>query len=125
VVAAASCASATQADADVRLVIGGMFEVDHLGPFVYNAVVARVRAEPACHVATLLHIASAFDAARLSHTYPSALLERVAGLAPEDVRQAARTLSAMHQRALAAPPADAYQRFRLERSIRTLALFLD
>lgn len=119
-----SCTSPSHADADVHVVIDGMFSVDHIGPSAYDAIVTRVRAEPSCHVAALVRIASGLAAAPLSSKYPTALLELVTGDVPAEARDAVRALIALYQRALLVPPSDDYQRFRIERSIQKLAALL-
>ena len=72
---------------DLKLVIGGGFTPDHLGPEWFAAVEARVAAAPAAYAEALLPPP---ELPSLAGTLPEALLVRTATGAPEASRAAAQ-----------------------------------
>lgn len=112
----------TRSEDDVRLVIGGSFSPDHLGPDRYEAIRARARARAVLYLAVLDRVVGTMDPAQLSSSHAPALLTLIEDVAPRETRLAARRLLALHVAALRAPPSDEYQRARLEQRIATLRL---
>ncbi len=85
---------------DVELIVGGMFEPDHLGPKWHAEVVARLEARPALYLSEAVRLSRTFGRARLSEACFDSLLMRTAQLAPEETQTAARKLLEVHRRGL-------------------------
>lgn len=72
---------------DVRLIVGGNFTEDALGP-LYHEVLARLRSAPNAYLDTFerLFVTRPVNAGQLSKLYLAAFLQRVASAAPDRVR---------------------------------------
>ena len=116
----------TEVEHDLRLMIGGMFAPDHLGPDVYAQILARAHAHarPTVYASVLVDriIGEHPEASWLSSTYVAATLEHLG--APELSHAAAQRLVPHFEGALKAatpPPAgDEYRAVRLERELAAL-----
>lgn len=120
---AAPAAAASRVNADVRLVIEGLFAPDHLGPGAHAEVVARVRADPRAHLAALERIVhETHGSGALSALHPPALLELVVNVAPDEARAVAGALAAVYRRALGEPGRDPQESARLTARVAAIEL---
>ena len=100
-----ACSTPTAAEhphEDTRVILGGMFSQDHIGPAAHARVVKHVRARPLVYLAELEGIMAEASASPplLAAHHPHALLALIEDLRPEETRAVARGLRALYQRAL-------------------------
>jgi hypothetical protein len=115
--------AASRVNADVKMVIGGLFAPDHLGPGAHAEVVARVRADPRAHLAALEGIVrETHGSSALSALHPAALLELVVNVAPDEARAVAGALSAVYRRALGEHGRDPQESARLTARVAAIEL---
>lgn len=109
----------TQVESDLRLIIGGNFAADHLGPARYEEVTKRARARPAVYLGVLADriVGAKPDQEWLSSTYVPAALALVA--APDAARPVAGRLLVVFRSALAVAR-DASRAERLRQRVREL-----
>lgn len=86
---------------DLDLVIGGAFSPDEIGPEAYEAVAARVRANPAPYLQAVEEsfLGARFDALAQARLHLPRLFELLHGTDP-DVRRVARDLLRHYESAL-------------------------
>lgn len=114
----------TQVEHDLRLMIGGNFTADALGPDTYARVLGRARSRPPVYATVLVEriVGEHPDATWLSSSYVAATLEHLA--APDFAHAAAQRLVPHFEAALRAatpPPAsDEYRAVRLQRELDAL-----
>jgi len=112
-----------QVEADVRLMVGGMFAVDHIGPEKYEQVNRRFEARPRAYVSEAVRLARTLEHRRLASVFIPSLLERAARHEPEATRAAAQAMLPLYRRAIqeaTASPSDEYERKRLEERLRAV-----
>ncbi len=82
-----------QIEADLRIVVGGTFAPDHLGPEAYDAIEARLAAHPAAYAAKAGEIFGHMPAPQeLPGLHTTALLVRLHAGAPEETGVAAHAI---------------------------------
>lgn len=90
-------AQTTQRTEDIYMVVGGNFTPDSLGPETYDALVARVQADPRGYLDRFekLFLGQSFDALAQSRLHLPAFLRLLADVEPERVKGLASRL--LHQ----------------------------
>ncbi|MBO6938104.1 MAG: hypothetical protein JJ863_24255 [Deltaproteobacteria bacterium] len=119
----------SQVEDDLRLIVGGHFSPDHLGPDVYDAILARAKARPSLYLGVLMNRVLIDDASWLSSAHVPNVPRLLKDEAPDDARAVARALLAVHRDAAAAsdpPPVDdEYRLARLQERVRLLESLAD
>ena len=111
----------TRTERDVLHIIGGMFSPDHLGPDVYEQILARAKANASAYVQMLLRVVGDTpDPVWLASLHVPHLLTVLRE--DTDVRAAARELLEVHEVVAATPPTDRdeYWSVRMEERVRWL-----
>jgi hypothetical protein len=84
----------TKAKEDIRLIIGGNFDVDHLGPKWYGEVRDRAVQNAKLYVEVFRkeYLGEKFECQRMSNLGPNILFELTTKSAPEETKNAASDL---------------------------------
>jgi hypothetical protein len=108
-------------EADVRLIIGGNFAVDHIGPTAHAAVLARAKARPREFLRAVERLALASSIEWLSSSHIPYAIELLKPGAKSDATALAKKLLPIYQRAVAASPSgDPWRGRRLAERIADL-----
>jgi hypothetical protein len=86
---------------DVRLVIGGHFGADHIGPELHNAVLERIRARPKLYLGVVVRVAAASTPVFLSSSYMPSFVSIAREHDAASARSAATELLPIFRKALA------------------------
>lgn len=98
---------------DVEQIVGGYFSIDEIGPDAYNALVRRVKADPAPYLDALDNLGASTSHAMLVEMRPEALLALTRAYAPARTAQVARRLI------------DRYDAERIDNHVASLQVIID
>jgi hypothetical protein len=90
-------------EADVQLMIGGHFAVDHIGPTAHAAILSRAKARPKPYLAVIERVALASSTAWLSSSYIPYAIELLKPDAKLEATALAKKLLPIYKRAALAP----------------------
>jgi hypothetical protein len=93
-----------KAEADVRVIIGGHFAADHIGPTEHAAITARAKARPNVYLTVIDRLAVASSQDSLSSLHIPFAIEILKPVAPVEASSLVKKLLPIYERALAATP---------------------